>query len=145
MKGMVRPWPLLGFPWDRQAGMVNRLGLARLNHFIGLWSTGVVASGRAPGPGMIKVEEYCSRVQGQLGEGARRDIASRVQGQEGKQGGGGGRVEGEAGRRGIASRMRDRWRCPGSRWVGWSITGWALCSLRIGSPGQGHVLSHEGF
>lgn len=68
-------WRFLG---TGRRGVVNDLGLARLNYFTGLWSVGVARSCVAPGPRRIRVEEYCSQVQGQVGEAARRGIASWV-------------------------------------------------------------------
>lgn len=40
---------------------VNGLELTSLNNFRGLWSIGLVSSCLIPGPGMIKIEEYCLR------------------------------------------------------------------------------------
>ena len=57
---MFRLQPFLGVsPAKAKQGRVNSLGLASLNNFGGLWTTGVVPSCLAPGPGMIQAGEYC--------------------------------------------------------------------------------------
>lgn len=54
-------WEDLGLYWvfwgKGKAG--KGLGLASLSNFGCLWVTGLVPSCLAPGPGMIKAEEYC--------------------------------------------------------------------------------------
>ena len=56
----LRPWGLLGCPWERQgkAGGSSS-GWAGLKTFCRLWAIGVVPCCLVPSPGMIKTEEYC--------------------------------------------------------------------------------------
>lgn len=40
-------------------GQADSLGLAAWNNFCRLWAVGVASSCLAPGPGMMKAEDYC--------------------------------------------------------------------------------------
>lgn len=52
MRGNPKPWPLLGFLWEKQ-GRVNGLGLASLNNVGGLWAIQVASSRLVTGSGVI--------------------------------------------------------------------------------------------
>lgn len=53
-RGVLRSWPLLEFPWERQGWAENSLGLTSLLNSSRLWPIGLVSSFLVPGPGMIE-------------------------------------------------------------------------------------------